>query len=156
MLANRYLSLLNRAVRENALLKLALVCLTVIAFLQYLQASDCREQATTVLLPPGANEAMEVSATGADEAYLRQMSRYVAGLALTFTPSTARNQFSELLALYDSEAYAEAGDTIKLTGRLLKTINRETQTPQPAEYRLRYAVEGGRFRIKELWKHDTN
>jgi len=185
MLGDRYLSLLNRVTRENALLKLALVCLTLIAFFQYRQSSECRAQATTVLLPPNATEKMVVSAQNADLAYLRQMSRYVVALALTYTPSTAQNQFSELLGLYDAAAYASARDTLEkmaeiikttnltqtfhllekirveedvlvLRGMMLQTINNEVQPPTTSEYRVRYKIEAGRFRILELWRYEKN
>jgi len=185
MLGNRYLSLLNRVTRENALLKLALVCLTVITYLQYRQSSECRSQATTVLLPPNAIEKMVISADNADLAYLRQMSRYIVSLALTYTPSTAQNQFSELLGMYDAAAYAGARETLEkmaetikttnltqtfhlqekirveedvlvLKGLVLQTINNEIQPPSTSEYRIRYKVEAGRFRILELWRYETN
>jgi len=185
MLGDRYLSLLSRVTQENALLKLAVVALTVISFLQYRESSECQKQANTILLPPGATETMEVSTTKADEAYLRQISRYVASLAFNYTPSTARGQFSELLALYSPDAYPAAranlekmastiestnlvqtyhlqskitvsGDVIHLQGLLMQTINQESQPPQTVEYRIKFAIDAGRFRILELWKYEAS
>jgi len=54
-----------------------------------------REQRIIVIPPGGVKTKVEVSMTSADENYLKMMTRYVSGLYLTYSPATARTQFSE-------------------------------------------------------------
>ncbi|OGH01686.1 MAG: hypothetical protein A2600_09915 [Candidatus Lambdaproteobacteria bacterium RIFOXYD1_FULL_56_27] len=187
MLGLRYLSVLNRVYRENLLLKLSLVALVVITWLNYKDAASCRADRSVILIPPGAKEAMSIKTDSADEAYLRQMSRYVAALALNYTPSTIEGQFAELLTLYDGSTYPQARkgfevlassvvvtnltqafylqekitvepevQTLTLKGLVLRTINSEAQAPLSEEYKLRYKIESGEFRILEFWKYQKD
>jgi len=66
-----------------------------------------REQRIIVIPPGGVKTKVEVSMTSADENYLKMMTRYVSGLYLTYSPATARTQFSELLTLYHPSRYEE-------------------------------------------------
>ena len=62
----------------------------------------------TILVPVGLNSGMEVSDSNASDDYLKFITRYAAGLALNYTPATARHQFGELLVLYAPDAFPEA------------------------------------------------
>lgn len=65
------------------------------------------EQRVIVIPPGGVKNKVEVSMRSADEEYLKMMTRYVAGLYLTYSPATARVQFSELLTLYHPSRYED-------------------------------------------------
>lgn len=66
------------------------------------------EQRIIVIPPGGLDEKVEVSMNAADGEYLKIMSRYVTGLYLTYSPASARRQFSEILALFHPSKF-EAG-----------------------------------------------
>jgi conjugal transfer pilus assembly protein TraE len=77
----------------------------------------------TVLVPAGLNSRVEVSDGNASDDYLKFITRYAAGLALNYTPATARQQFGELLSLYSPDAFPEAkkafyglADTVETAG----------------------------------------
>jgi len=69
------------------------------------------KQQRIIIVPPGGlEEKVGVSMTSADERYLRVMTRYLSGLLFTYSPVTARGQFSELLSLYHPSKFQEAKD----------------------------------------------
>ncbi len=61
-----------------------------------------------VILPPGGLTSKVKIKGGVPNAdYLRQMGIYVATLAKTYTPATAKKRFAELLLLADSSAFTK-------------------------------------------------
>lgn len=81
------------------------LCLTV-AY-QATVIAKVSQETRTVIVPAGLNEKVEVSAGSVDDAYKRQMGRYVAGLFLNYTPATARLQFDEMLTLFSPERFED-------------------------------------------------
>ena len=106
-----YLQKLSNVMAENRLLKfvVAVIGLAVIAncFFTYTMARRKR----IILVPAGLDSRVEVTDGGASDGYLDLMTRYALGLALDYTPATARQQFGELLTLYAPEAFPEARKT---------------------------------------------
>ena len=77
----------------------------------------------TILVPAGLNSRVEVTDGQASDDYLKLMTRYAAGLALNYTPATAREQFGELLDLYSPEAFPEARKTLYSLADTVETTN---------------------------------
>ncbi|MDA8089220.1 MAG: type IV conjugative transfer system protein TraE [Nitrospiraceae bacterium] len=106
-----YMQRLSNVMAENRLLKfvVAVIGLAVIAncFFTFNMAKHER----TILVPAGLNSRVEVTDGQASDGYLDLMARYVLGLALDYTPATARQQFGELLTLYAPEAFPGARKT---------------------------------------------
>jgi len=93
----------------NRLLTLAVIVLTAISVLNYVQLTRALNHQRVILIPPGGlTRAAEIRGDRLDEAYLMTMARYVTGLAFSYSPGSARRQFEELLLLFSSEAYPEA------------------------------------------------
>ena len=103
----KFVSEHKRLSESNAVLRLAVVLLfiglVINAFISYSMSKRVR----TVILPPVVNEKIELSGTKFSDSYLRLMSRYITGLARNYTPSSARGNFDELLALFDPSVYVE-------------------------------------------------
>lgn len=91
---------------ENRILKFAILVIGTVVLLNtgLLFVSMSRQR--TILIPAGLDTKASVTDTTADADYLRQMARYVSGLALTYTPATARSQFEELLPLFAPETFS--------------------------------------------------
>ena len=77
----------------------------------------------TILVPAGLNSRVEITDGQASDSYIELMTRYSVGLALNYTPATAREQFGELLNLYSPDAFPEArkafysiADTVETAG----------------------------------------
>ena len=75
------------------------------------------------LVSPGLSAKVEISGDQASDGYLELMTRYVTGLALNYTPATAREQFGELLALYSPSAFPEAKKTFYALAGTVETAN---------------------------------
>ena len=116
---------------ENRLLKFAVVIIGITTFINtgllYVSMSHQR----TILIPAGMNTQASVTKTTADHDYLRQMARYVTGLALNYTPSTARSQFEELLNLYTADTFADNKSMLyDLVDTIEKTMTGSVFHPQ--------------------------
>jgi len=61
-----------------------------------------------ILIPAGLNGPVEFVEGKPSDRYIRELARRIAGLALTYSPATARGQFDELLALYAADQYPDA------------------------------------------------
>jgi conjugal transfer pilus assembly protein TraE len=116
---------------ENRLLKFAVVIIgmTTIINTGLLYASMSHQR--TILIPSGMNVQASVTKNTADPDYLRQMARYVSGLALNYTPATARSQFEELLSLYAVDTFADNKSMLyDLADTIEKTVTGSVFHPQ--------------------------
>lgn len=93
---------------ENRLLRFFIVVIGAAVLVNSLFVYTSVKHQRTVLVPIGLNIRVEVSDSNASDDYLKFITRYAAGLALNYTPATARQQFGELLALYSPDAFPEA------------------------------------------------
>ncbi len=174
------LSYIDQLKSKVSLFRFAMICMVAMTGINFMQASVCMNDKTTVLVPPGMTGQGRVSRHKADDDYLRMMARYTTGLAFNYTPSTARGQFAELLELFHTDAYPEmrsayetmaeqvevanitqsffvqeeiqvAEDVITIKGTLHQSLAGQEQKPAAADIKLRYQMINGRFAVKELW-----
>lgn len=93
---------------ENRLLKLAVFMMVLISLMNWHAIQKAMDSTKTIVVPMGAVGALEVGTDTASDEYLRAMSRYIVGLLGTYTASTARDQFEEILPYMSPEGYAKA------------------------------------------------
>jgi conjugal transfer pilus assembly protein TraE len=135
-----------------------------------------------ILIPPTINSKISVSGDKASDEYLKEFTRYILNLALTYNPVNARSQFSELLAVYDPAEFQasrkelyELADKIEFTKassafyihaivndtekrRLEVTGTKRTYlVDQKAEdtlkvYLIEYRFDNGKFILKRLYE----
>lgn len=124
-----YLEEKKNTIAENKLLKFVIVVLTIGLILNAFMTVMLFRRARTIVVPPVVNARFEISGKIMSDEYLRMMTRYVVGLALNYTPSSARTNFEELLTICDPTTYdekkaefyslAETVETTKLTSHFL-------------------------------------
>ncbi len=93
---------------ENRLLKFAMAAMVAVSLVNWNAARNALDSTKTVIVPVGARGMLEVSTASASDDYLRAMARYITHQLGTYTASTARHQFEEVLALFAPEHYAAA------------------------------------------------
>ena len=108
---NKYMEQRNNLIANNKLLKLAVAMiglgLVVNAFVTY----SLSKRARTIIVPPVVTTRFEISGSRLSDEYVKLMTRYIMGLAANYTPATARNNFDELLGLYDPDSHGEGKKT---------------------------------------------
>ena len=93
---------------ENKLLKFVVGAIGATVLINTLLLVTVMKHERTILVPAGLNSRVKITDGTASDDYLKMMTRYVMGLALNYTPTTAREQFSDLLGLYSSDAFPAA------------------------------------------------
>jgi conjugal transfer pilus assembly protein TraE len=150
--------------------------LVVNAFVTY----SLSKRARTIIVPPVVNARFEISGYRLSDDYVKLMTRYIMGLAANYTPTTARNNFDELLGLYDPDTHGEGKKTLykladtvetahvtgsffiqKITidenkrqilveGQKRLTANEKKVEEGPETYIIDYGNNNGRFAITNL------
>ena len=93
---------------ENRMLKFTvLVLLAAVIILSFCVLTAMNKE-RVILVPPVINSKVMITGDHASEDYLREFTRYIVSLALTYNSANARNQFSELLAVYDPAGFPNA------------------------------------------------
>ena len=91
---------------ENRMLKFTnLVLMAAVIVLSFCVLTEMKKE-RVILVPPVINSKVMITGDHASEDYLREFTRYIISLALTYNPANARNQFSELLAVYDPGGFS--------------------------------------------------
>ena len=104
---------------ENRLLKFVVGAMAVAVCFNSLMVYRAVKYQRVVLIPPAMTGTIEFVQGKPTEAYIKDMSRKIVNLAATYSPSTARGQFDDLLSIYTSEAYPEASKSwYSLAGRV--------------------------------------
>jgi len=96
---------------ENRLLKCVTLILAVAVVVNSFLVSRAIKYQRVILIPPKLSGNIEFVEGKPSDQYLRDMARRISGLAVTYSPATARSQFDELLALYAAEYYPGASKT---------------------------------------------
>lgn len=104
---------------HNRLLRFVVIVLSAcLAFTSFMTYRAVRYQ-KVILIPPQMTGTVEFVQGKPTEAYIQDVSRRIVSLATTYSPGTARKQFSELLAYYAPESYPEASALwYSLAGRI--------------------------------------
>ena len=123
-----YTDKLSNLTAENRLLKFVVVVIGCAVLANTFIMLGMTRRARTIIVPPalvspGLSAKVEISGDQASDGYLELMTRYVTGLALNYTPATAREQFGELLALYSPSAFPDAKKTFYALAGTVETAN---------------------------------
>jgi conjugal transfer pilus assembly protein TraE len=167
---------------ENRLLKFVVVALGIAVVINTAGLFMALNSQRVILIPPTINSKISVSGDKASDEYLKEFTRYILNLALTYNPVNARSQFSELLAVYDPAEFQasrkelyELADKIEFTKassafyihaivndtekrRLEVTGTKRTYlVDQKAEdtlkvYLIEYRFDNGKFILKRLYE----
>jgi conjugal transfer pilus assembly protein TraE len=167
---------------ENRLLKFVVVALGIAVVINTAGLFMALNSQRVILIPPTINSKISVSGDKASDEYLKEFTRYILNLALTYNPVNARSQFSELLAVYDPAEFQasrkelyELADKIEFTKassafyihaivndtekrRLEITGTKRTYlVDQKAEdtlkvYLIEYRFDNGKFILKRLYE----
>ena len=93
---------------ENRMLKFTiLVLLAAVLVLSFCVVTAMNKE-RVILVPPIINSKVMITGDHASDDYIREFTRYIVSLALTYNSANARNQFSELLAVYDPAGFPNA------------------------------------------------
>jgi conjugal transfer pilus assembly protein TraE len=107
---------------ENRMLKFTVLVLLAAVLVLSVCVVTAMNRERVILVPPVINSKVMITGTHASDDYLREFTRYVISLALTYNPASARNQFSELLAIYDPAGFPNARkDLYELADRIETT-----------------------------------
>ena len=107
---------------ENRMLKFTVLVLMAAVLVLSVCIVTVLNRERVILVPPVINSKVMITGDRASDDYLREFTRYVISLALTYNPASARNQFSELLAVYDPAGFPNARkDLYELADRIETT-----------------------------------
>jgi conjugal transfer pilus assembly protein TraE len=161
---------------ERRLLRLIVLLIGGLAALNCLLLFVAMDRQRTIIVPVGAMSRISVAGSSADVAYLREMGRYVVGLALTYSPGTVRRQYEELLGLFSPEYYlsarqqfADMADTAEMArassvfflddiqddkGKVLAVsgvrklfVEDQKTTEERVTFQVHYTIKDGRFML---------
>ncbi len=102
-----FLQKTSNIVAENRLLKFVVVVIGLAAAVNSVLTWRALNYQRTVIVPPVLNSRIEITGDRASEEYVKAFSRYVAALAFSYSPASAKAQFDELLALYAPETFPD-------------------------------------------------
>jgi len=92
---------------SNRILRFFVIVIGIAIIVQSFVMYSLWKSQRTVLVPSNITSQAFISGTDASDEYLRAMARYVMILTTTYSPSTARSQFSDFLKLVAPERFAE-------------------------------------------------
>ncbi len=82
---------------QNRLLKFVIVTLGIAVVISSVLSYQALKYQKIVILPPVIDKKMEITGKSVDEEYIRQFTRYIMGLLLTYSPPTVKGQYDEIL-----------------------------------------------------------
>lgn len=180
MRLDRFIQKSSNLYAENRLLKFAMLVIGGAVLVNTVMLYRVLDRERTVIHPPGANDDYKVSGRWADPVYLREISQYICAQALTYSPTTARRQFEELLPLYAPEKFpaarevlyalaetveladatsvffvqkieeTEAGRRLEIAGIRREYVKDQQTEEKPKVFTLEYRIENGRFWIVDF------
>ena len=119
MRTDTFLQKTSNLFTENRLLKFVISVLALAVVVNSFLVSKAIKYQRIILIPPKLTGTVEFVQGRPSDQYIRDMARRIVSLATTYSPATARSQFSELLSLYAPEAYPQASKAwYALAGRV--------------------------------------
>ncbi|MGO9139705.1 MAG: TraE/TraK family type IV conjugative transfer system protein [Syntrophales bacterium] len=103
----KYLSQFEKVKASNRLLMLIVFLIGSLVVINTFVTISISAKEKVILVPPGLQTKAEIYEGKADEHYLTAFTRYALGLLLNYSPATVKQQYEELLLLYDSASYPE-------------------------------------------------
>ncbi len=104
----KYMSEKDNLKAANRLLKFFVVIIGIATVVNLFLASSMLSKQKIILVPPIVSSQSFILASDASDEYLVSMSRYIATLAFTYSPATARTQFDTLLKMFAPSVVAQA------------------------------------------------
>ena len=119
MKLNTYVQQSSNLFARNRLLQFVVIVLAVCLMFTSFMAYRAVRYQKVILIPPQMTGTVEFVQGKPIEAYIQDVGRRIISLATTYSPSTARKQFNELLVYYAPESYPEASTLwYSLAGRI--------------------------------------
>lgn len=180
MLFKKFIQKSSQKEAQNRLLKFSVVSLSIAVVISSFLSYRAVKTQRTILLPPVINTKMTFDGYKASDEYLKEFVRYSLGLALSYSPVTARANFSELLSLFAPEVFAEEKeglysladrietnrisavfyiydmnilpDTIEVRGMSKQLQDKSILSEETKTYFINYRVVDGRFMIIKIFE----
>jgi conjugal transfer pilus assembly protein TraE len=96
---------------ENRFLKLIVIVIGITVVINTFMTYRALDSQRIILVPPSIDSRIEIAGDKASEEYIKSFTRYLCALAFSYTYTTARGQFDELLNMYAPEKFPEAKRT---------------------------------------------
>lgn len=93
---------------ENRMLKLIVIVIGITVLINTVMTYRALNSQRTILVPPVIKSKIEITGDKASEEYIKSFTRYLCGLTFSYTHTTARGQFDELLTMYAPDTFPEA------------------------------------------------
>lgn len=103
MKGSKYLSTLDSLQERNRLLGLSLLVLVAINIVNLVGLGTLAKRTQTIILAPGGLDRVQIGNNKADGAYVRRMTRYVVTQVGSYSATTAKQQFQELIELFSPD-----------------------------------------------------
>jgi len=179
-----YLEKVSNVFAQNGLLKFAMLTIGLSSVLTTYGSYMALNSQKTVLVPPQINKPMWISGNKASDEYIKEFTRYIAGLAFSYHPGTARKQFSELLNMYTPGEFVNAqkvfyalantieearvastfyvndisnweNRTIEVKGYKTTFFPDKTSEERQTSYYIEYVIVDGKFQIVTIMDKDA-
>jgi len=122
MRLNLFLNEKENLLAENKILRLMIVIIGLsVWFNTYVIFKTAKHQ-RTIIIPTGLNGTAEITENRATDNYLRAMARHITYLTFNYSPGTARQQFEELIRLYEPSIYPIAKKKLLNLAETIETI----------------------------------
>lgn len=108
---------------ENRLLKFVVIVLAVIEIYNTTQIQKAINSHRTIITPPVISSSFEVMGDNASDDYFMKMARYISSLTFSYTPLNAKNQFGELLTLYNPDSYPKGKSDLLALAELIENTH---------------------------------
>jgi conjugal transfer pilus assembly protein TraE len=106
-----YLSKVSNVFAENRLLKFTVVVLGLSLLFFGVEVRQAVNNQKIILVPLTLTDETAIDGNSVSDDYLEKMTRYVMGLAVNYTPATARGNFDRLLKLFRPQEFPAARKT---------------------------------------------
>ena len=178
MKASDYLQKASAIFDENRTLKFVIVILAIMVCFNSLMTYRAVRYERTIILPSKISGPIEYIQGKPNERYIRDTSRTLANLFGTYTPSTVRENFEQLLFYYAPESYPQASTNwyalaskveeslvtssfyperitfdekkIELTGQLIQYTSKVPLEDMIQTYLIDYRIQDGRFYVVSI------
>lgn len=181
---SEHLSRLDRLSSSNRSLLLIVLIIGISVWINILTTISLISKENFILVPPGLQTQAGIQKDKADEQYLIASTRSVLNLLLNYTPATIKDQYEELLMLYDADTQPatrtqfynlvenakmasvsslfvpqkfvvnQAESWIKALGGRKLYRQDLTEPPQTAVFQINYKIQNYRFIVKDIKEVD--
>lgn len=153
MILKNYMDLKSNLLRNNRLLKLCIVVFALSSMVSSVTAYRSLNYVRTSYIPMGyANQPINFTDTTINESGAKIYSRYLFDLILNYTPSSAREKFTEAIPLIHTRYYNEINEELM---QKLETIERLRLVSSFQIEEIKINKQGKAIRVKGLRTRHT-